>query len=241
MSVDLDNPSPECSEWARVLEATIKERDALRRERDAYRKAKQENDERFMIERDEARAERDRYHVALTKISAIRDSIVGMQGFNFSEHAYPLVAALDEAGFKGAGYEIARANLGTLIEQRNRAEAERDQARAELEHLRGLINTPRTDDFFEAVRIEAAHQIERWGTEHDAGKQPADWIALLAFLTGKATMAYYVGDADKMKHHIVTVAAACLNWLRNLNGETTAFRPGVRPDHPLVATDKDSP
>lgn len=79
----------------------------------------------------EARAERDRYHVALTKISAIRDSIVGMQGFNFSEHAYPLVAALDEAGFKGAGYEIARANLGTLIEQRNRAEAERDQARAE--------------------------------------------------------------------------------------------------------------
>ena len=29
----------------------------LERERDAYRKAKQENDERFMIERDEARAQ----------------------------------------------------------------------------------------------------------------------------------------------------------------------------------------
>ncbi len=60
---------------------------------------------------------------ALTKISAIRDSIVGMQGFNFSEHAYPLVAALDEAGYKGAGYEISRANLGTLIEQIRAAEA----------------------------------------------------------------------------------------------------------------------
>lgn len=33
--------------------------DALVAERDAYRRAKQENDERFMMERDEARAERD--------------------------------------------------------------------------------------------------------------------------------------------------------------------------------------
>lgn len=57
------------------------------------------------------------------KISAIRDSIVGCQGFNFSEHAYPLVTALDAAGFNGAGYEIASKNLGTLIEQRDKAEA----------------------------------------------------------------------------------------------------------------------
>ena len=31
----------------------------LERERDAYKRAKQENDERFMLERDEARRERD--------------------------------------------------------------------------------------------------------------------------------------------------------------------------------------
>ncbi len=71
-----------------------------------------------------AEAERDAAHAALRKISDIRDSIVGMQGFNFSEHAYPLVAVLDAAGFKGAGYKIARANLGTLIEQVKAAEAE---------------------------------------------------------------------------------------------------------------------
>lgn len=35
------------------------ERDVLRVERDAYKKAKSENDERFMLERDQARAERD--------------------------------------------------------------------------------------------------------------------------------------------------------------------------------------
>jgi len=58
---------------------------------------------------------------ALSKISDIRDSIVGQQGFNFSEHAYPLVAVLGSVGFPGKGYEIARENLGTLIEQRDRA------------------------------------------------------------------------------------------------------------------------
>jgi hypothetical protein len=63
-------------------------------------------------------------HDALTKISAIRDSIVGQQGFNFSEHAYPLVAALKAAGYEGAGYEISRKNLGTLIEQIKTCEAE---------------------------------------------------------------------------------------------------------------------
>ena len=69
---------------------------------------------------------------ALTKISAIRDSIVGMQGFNFSEHAYPIVAALKEAGFDGCGYDIARANLGTLIEQRDAAIGGRDDLAARL-------------------------------------------------------------------------------------------------------------
>lgn len=82
-----------------------------------------------------AKAEVERLTEALTKISAIRDSIVGCQGFNFSEHAYPLVAVLDDAGFKGAGYEIASKNLGTLIEQRNAAERERDRLSARVREL----------------------------------------------------------------------------------------------------------
>lgn len=54
---------------------------------------------------------------ALDKINAIRNSIVGSQSLNWSEHAYPLVAALEEAGIKGQPYPEARANLGTLLEQ----------------------------------------------------------------------------------------------------------------------------
>jgi hypothetical protein len=57
------------------------------------------------------------------KVNAIRNSIVGLQCFNFSEHAYPLVAALNEAGFAGTPYPDARANVGTLLERANKAEA----------------------------------------------------------------------------------------------------------------------
>ena len=63
--------------------------------------------------------ERDALRTLAEKVNAIRNSIVGMQGFNFSEHAYPLVAALNEAGLVGMPYPEARANLGTIIEQRD--------------------------------------------------------------------------------------------------------------------------
>ena len=121
-----------------------------------------------LLERVE-RAER-----ALTKISAIRDSIIGMQGFNFSEHAYPLVAALGEAGYQGAGYEISRANLGTLIEQRdlwqkssmeaadrcNRIAAERDAAIRERDEARA--------DGYHAQWQELAGVVSELTTERDA-------------------------------------------------------------------------
>ena len=60
---------------------------------------------------------------ALTKLNEIRNSIVGIQGFNFSEHAYPMVAALNEAGFAGLPYPEARDNVGTLLERATKAEA----------------------------------------------------------------------------------------------------------------------
>jgi len=69
---------------------------------------------------------------ALQKISDIRDSIVGAQCFNFSEHAYPLVAVLREAGFDGAGYEIASENLGTLLERNQALKARVAELEAKL-------------------------------------------------------------------------------------------------------------
>lgn len=91
-------------------------------------------------------------------------------------------------------------------------------ARAEVERLIALINTPRTDEFFEAVRIEAAHQVARWGVEHDAQKRTEDWVALFVYLLGKAARAHWAGDAAKLEHHVITSAAVALNWWRHLTG-----------------------
>lgn len=78
------------------------------------------------------RARAERAEAALTKINEIRNSIVGSQTINFSEHLYPLVAALNEAGFAGLPYPEARANVGTLLARAERAEAE-------VHRLKGLL------------------------------------------------------------------------------------------------------
>lgn len=77
---------------------------------------------------------------ALRKIDAIRNSIVGLQAMSFSEHVYPLVAALNEAGYPGEGYTIARANVGTLLDRATKAEAEVERLRGEVASLALLTN-----------------------------------------------------------------------------------------------------
>lgn len=102
-------------------------------------------------------------------------------------------------------------------------------ARQEVERLTRLINTPRTDEFFGAVRMEAAHQIKRWGAEHDAGKRPEDWVTLFIYLLGKAASAHFDGDNAKLEHHVITSAAVALNWWRHLTGVNTSTRPEPGP------------
>lgn len=63
-----------------------------------------------------AEAERDKLREMGGKVNAIRDSVIGGQILNWSEHIYPLVAALNAAGFVGKDYKMARENLGTLLE-----------------------------------------------------------------------------------------------------------------------------
>jgi outer membrane murein-binding lipoprotein Lpp len=101
--------------------------------------------------------------------------------------------------------------------------------RARIAHLETLINTPTTTDWFDGVRLEAAHQQERWGVEHDGGKGPLDWFWLIGYLSQKAAASALAGDAEKAKHHTISTAAAMLNWHRQLSGESNAMRPGIAP------------
>lgn len=83
---------------------------------------------------------------------------------------------------------------------------------ADRDRLEALINTPELEDFAKALKVEAAHQQERWGVAHDSAKGPHDWAAVLVHLLGKAINAAWQCDGDKFKHHIVTIAAVCGNW-----------------------------
>jgi hypothetical protein len=127
---------------------------------------------------------------------------------------------------------------------------------AERDRLAKLINTPVIEDFLKALPLEAAHQQERWKADHDAGKTPEDWYWLIGYLAGKAVrhreMASVVAEIvhkipldhlsadlrahlaeqlqhhqNKSVHHIITTAAACLNWHRHVTGDATGMRPGV--------------
>ncbi len=100
---------------------------------------------------------------------------------------------------------------------------------------REIINAPETADFMAGVPIEAAHQRERWGASHDAGKTPFDWFWLLGYLTQKAAEAAVRGDAEKARHHTISSASALANWNAALNGEDTSMSPRIYPVERNVA------
>lgn len=113
--------------------------------------------------------------------------------------------------------------MGVRGGQVEKLKDERDAARARVWELEALINNPHTKDFLEAVRLEAAHQRERWGVDHDAGKADSDWFWLIGYVCGKA-----VSKPDKQLHHIITTAAVCLNW-HMARTVGTNMRPGILP------------
>ncbi len=114
-------------------EAAERELAAVRAELDTFRKTLADNEcyclemaelrDAAIVRAEVAEGELATLRAALTKINDIRNSIVGSQTVNWSEHVYPLVAALDEAGFKGLEYPEARQHVATLIERAEVAEA----------------------------------------------------------------------------------------------------------------------
>lgn len=82
----------------------------------------------------------------------------------------------------------------------------------ELERLYSIINRPENDDFIRGVSIEAEHQLQRWGAEHDEMKNGWDWFWTIGFLSQKAAHAFEAGNFDKAKHHCVSTAALMKNF-----------------------------
>lgn len=111
------------------------------------------------------------------------------------------------------------------------------------------INTPEIRDFLAGVEREVLHQRARWGSDHDAGKTPADWFWLVGYLAGKAlnhhaeaerlqTQGLSLGGEllidqqvahhrEKAVHHVLTTAAALVNWHAHALKVYDRMRPGI--------------
>jgi hypothetical protein len=85
---------------------------------------------------------------------------------------------------------------------------EREDCRA----IRELLNRPEIDDFLAGVKLEAAHQMLRWGPGQDRKKDPEEWFWVVGYLAGKALQAQRMGDDGKFMHHLITLAAVASNW-----------------------------
>ena len=71
-------------------------------------------------------------------------------------------------------------------------------------------------DWCEGAKLEAAHQVQRWGEEQDRLKNPEDWFWLLAYLSGKALRAHIDGDVVKARHHTISSGAVLAHWHRHI-------------------------
>lgn len=135
-------------------------------------------------------------------------------------HAWLANHRKQHPGGRFADYEVIRHEAKTELQRLA------GELLAEHDRLGAIINTPQAGDFLRAVSIEAEHQRQRWPSEHDAGKTPADWFWLVGYLAGKALHAHANSNTEKAEHHVITTAAACANWHLAMRGKTN-MRPGI--------------
>lgn len=135
--------------------------------------------------------------------------------------------------------------------------SECDEIAAELRRQHAMLNSPELVDFSAGVVHEAAHQRERWSSDHDGGKSPEDWYWLIGHLAGRALAHHKEAERltsllpsaglhetnlsrqiayhrEKAVHHCITTAAALANWHAAVLGKTN-IRPGVDPAAVLAA------
>lgn len=103
-------------------------------------------------------------------------------------------------------------------------------------HLHALINNPHTESFLHDVRLEAAHQRDRFGLAHDRGKSAENWFWLVGYLSGKCLRAVITGDKTKAKHHTISSAAALANWFEAIDRDETGAGLGADADIKPIET-----
>ena len=222
------NPKDMTAEDLRII--IVNKDDQVRRaleERDEMQRKFEEAD----TSADEAMEERDVCEGVIDQVKAILG--IETEWSNW----YEFEDFIDDAADFVAGAEYEQEELRVLVDELRQ---QLDESKAELAELSALVNHPHTNDFLEAVRIEAVHQTMKYGVAHDAGKAAEDWFWLLGYLAGKAVHAAKDGNTNKALHHTISSAAALLNWHAHISGVRTAMRSGIDPPY-LGATDAKEP
>lgn len=80
-------------------------------------------------------------------------------------------------------------------------------SKSQRELINAIINTPQTENFIDAVKIEIQHHIERWGDESE--KHPHDFHCVISYLNGKLIKSIWEKDVEKFEHHLITITAVC--------------------------------
>ena len=176
----------------RAIMRIVGDLEACERERDAYRKAKAENDERFQIERDEARRGRDAFEARAQAYDALL-TVVALN-LKLPPDTSPdavrkaLWVALRERNDFESSAELA-------ADRANRAQAERDELRlsllAEQGDIRGAPDGwKRTGSMWFRPLGRVNHQVEvRRSTIHPTG-EPYHWTLYTPTLTAEGYAPY---------------------------------------------------
>jgi hypothetical protein len=159
--------------------------------------------------------------------SAARSIALNLREFCDEELFYPDMIA--DAARKAADHIKTADEFATGLKDQLAAAQKREREKdLEIDRLHSVLNTPETEDFYAGIELEAAHQRERWGSDHDAGKGHADWFWLIGYLAGKCLNAAIANDREKALHHTISTAAALANWHRAIKGFGN-MRPGIKP------------
>lgn len=109
----------------------------------------------------------------MNKINDIRNSIIGYQTINWSAHIYPLVAALEDAGFHGEGSEVFGEKAKTQLQRIEELESDIAALRQEIDGLRNGTHTTYAD-------LSALHeQLQVENATLRQGMEKLEWIKTL--------------------------------------------------------------
>lgn len=116
-----------------------------------------------------------------------------------------------------------RAFIAGATSEAKHSEGRIKELEGERKRLYELINNPEIQDFIKGMTLEAAHQTERWGLEHENSQPPHHFVLVVTKIAGKMCGDVWDYDVEKFKHHCIALAAVMANVHAKIDKGGTAI------------------